>query len=168
MTTRNRAILFAAGEIIRRHGGPWLIGGDFNCLPQDIFDEMAEWLKKIGGEIRAPGNLTCRTANGGRTIDFFILDRRLIGGVEGIWVQVDFPSSPHYMVVLRLRSTVTRAMVSKIVPPKAFDTALPIGCLYYPTPVADCAEEIARASDEDTIGCIFENLITVAEKQLHF
>ena len=74
LTTRNRAILFAAGEIIRRHGGPWVIGGDFNCVPQDIHEEMADWLKELGGELRAPGNLTCRSANGGRTIDFFILD----------------------------------------------------------------------------------------------
>ena len=106
--------------------------------------------------MRALGNLTCRTANGGRTIDFFILDKRLIKGVEGIWVQADFPSSPHYMVVLRLRSTVTRAMVSKIVPPKPFDTALPIGCLYYPTPVVDFTEEISEACDDDKVGDLFE------------
>ena len=72
LTQRNRAILSRAGEIIRKHGGPWIIGGDFNCTPQDLQGEMGSWLKQIGGEIRAPGNLTCRTATGGRTIDFFI------------------------------------------------------------------------------------------------
>ena len=96
LTKRNRAILYAACEMVGKHGGPWLIGGDFNCAPQDLQEEMRKWLKELGGEIRAPGNLTCRSATGGRTIDFFIVDQRLLDGVEGVWVQEDFPSSPHY------------------------------------------------------------------------
>ena len=165
LTQRNRAILHRAGEIIRKHKEPWLIAGDFNCTPQDLQDEMRTWLKELGGEIRAPGNLTCRSATGGRTIDFFIVGRRLLDGVEGVWVQVDFPSSPHYMVVMRLKSTITRAMVSKIIPPTPFDAHFPIGCLHPPAPVEDETDLILKLSNEGEVWEFYEKLITGAERQ---
>ena len=55
LTDRNRSILYAAGDAIKRHGGPWLIGGDFNTIPGDVAESMGDWLKKVGG-----GNLRTR------------------------------------------------------------------------------------------------------------
>jgi len=86
LTTRNRAILYAAGDAIRRHGGPWILVGDFNTTPNDVKHSMGKWLERIGGEVCAPGNLTCKNGRGGgRTIDFFIVDSRISHGVQGTW-----------------------------------------------------------------------------------
>ena len=95
LTDRNRAILFAVGEAIKRHGGPWLIGGDFNTTPGDVVESMKEWLKTIGGKVCATVDITCRSQSGGRTIDFFIIDDRISHGVVDIWTVIDFASSPH-------------------------------------------------------------------------
>ena len=77
LTDRNRAILHRAGNLIVKHGGSWILGGDFNNTPQDLAYYMRDWLIKIGGSICAPGNITCKSAGGGRTIDFFVVDSRL-------------------------------------------------------------------------------------------
>ena len=84
-----------------------MIGGDFQNTPQEVQHRMAKWLQKMGGQVAAPGNLTCRSAHGGRTIDFYIIDIRITQGVIGVWVQFDFPLSPHYVVVLQIRVTAT-------------------------------------------------------------
>ena len=123
MTQRNIDILHAAGRAILQHGGPWTIGGDFNNTPEHLKFVMEAWLKIIGGEVCAPGNITCKSINGGRTIDFYIIDKRISHGVRGIWTQMDFPSSPHYMVVLRLEATAATPEIMKIRTPKILRTA---------------------------------------------
>ena len=57
MSRRNMGLLYAAGELISKHGGPWLLGADFNMTPDDL--ALAnEWLLKVGGVIRAPATPT--------------------------------------------------------------------------------------------------------------
>ena len=47
LTDRNRSILYAAGDAIKRHGGPWLIGGDFNTIPSDVVEAMTPYGKRV-------------------------------------------------------------------------------------------------------------------------
>ena len=83
VTPRNLALLQAAVDVAVRHGGPWLIGGDFNMTPEEMqADEAARaWLNKLGGTIVAPSSPTCRSSDGGRVIDFFIIDKRVAHAV---------------------------------------------------------------------------------------
>jgi len=126
---------------------------------------MAKWLKTVGGEVCAPGNITCRSIHGGRTIDFFIVDSRISHGVEGIWTQMDFPSSPHYMVVLRLDVTAVRVQVVKIAVPRAFEPRPAIGCTRAPAIEPDMLPEISRLQ-EATVNEVFKNVMQNSERHL--
>ena len=46
LSRRNMNLLCAAGERIVRHGGPWMIGADFN-LPPDELAQASAWLSKL-------------------------------------------------------------------------------------------------------------------------
>ena len=96
------------------------MGGDFQNTPQEVQHRMAKWLQTIDGEVAAPGNLTCRSGHGRRTIVFFIVDSRITQGVKGVWVQFDFPSSPHYAVVLRIEIIAADDEFLKVIVPKHF------------------------------------------------
>ena len=98
LTERNWRILHAAGECVAQFGGPWIIGGDFNMTPAEL-QGAQEWLKKIGGEIRAPEAPTC--TNGNRVIDFIVLDQRIAGAVHAIFTDLAFEdASPHHAVTV--------------------------------------------------------------------
>jgi exonuclease III len=49
--------------------GPWCIGGDWNCTPEEL--QATGWLKMVGGLIKAPRTSTCNS----RTIDFLLFLR---------------------------------------------------------------------------------------------
>jgi len=51
--------------------GPWCVGGDWNCTPEEL--EATGWLKLVGGVIKAPPTPTCN----GRVIDFFVVSSSL-------------------------------------------------------------------------------------------
>ena len=84
-------LLWAAGEVVVRHGGPWMLGADFNMTPEELA-QATGWLATVGGVFQAPTTPTCRSLNGGRTIDFVVLDNRL-AAVESIWTDLCFPGS---------------------------------------------------------------------------
>ena len=42
LTPRNMRLLYAAGDVVTRHGGPFLIGGDFQNTPQEVQHRMAK------------------------------------------------------------------------------------------------------------------------------
>ena len=107
LTDRNMDLLNAVGEAVARFGGPWVLGGDMNLTPEDLAC-APDWLRRIGGVIQSPGEITCKSASGGRTIDFFVVDGRVSSASVACWVDYDFPGSPHYVVRLRLRCDATR------------------------------------------------------------
>jgi endonuclease/exonuclease/phosphatase family metal-dependent hydrolase len=72
LTARNWRILEAAGAAIVRFGGPWCLAGDFNMEPSDI-EQAHVFLRRIGGVVVAPQTSTCRSALGGRVIDFCLI-----------------------------------------------------------------------------------------------
>ena len=79
---------------------------------------MDQWLNVIGGEVHAPGNITCKAADGGgRTIDFLIVDRRIAHGIRGVWTILDVASSPHFAVLLRIEVVASRVFIQKIISP---------------------------------------------------
>ena len=126
LTERNWRILHAAGQCIARFGGPWIMGGDFNMMPANL-QEAHDWLRQLGGEIKAPQVATC--TNGNRVIDFVILDQRIAGGVHAIYTDLGFEAgSPNHAVIVRLRCKANRAMVRQLVKPKSFPADRPMGC----------------------------------------
>ena len=156
LTARNRAILYAAGDAIKRHNGPWILGGDFNTTPQDLKLSMQTWLKNVGGDVCAPGNYTCKNRFGGRTIDFFIVDSRISHGVQGVWTQMDFPSSPHYMVVLRIAADASDTEILKIISPKSFDARPMKGCIRKPCEEPSENGDVTTMASIDDVDCIFK------------
>ena len=140
-----------------------MIGGDFNNTPQHLKFVMEKWLKMIGGEICAPGNITCRSASGGITIYFYILDKRLTHGVRGIWTQMDFLSSPHYMVVLRIEATATRSEIMKIIIPKSFEPRPLVGCARKTMGEPSCLQDISEM-EQNTVNDVFKTLINISKE----
>jgi hypothetical protein len=63
LSQRNLELLWAAGEVIVAHGGPWLLGADFNMSPEEL-GQAGGWLAKIGGVIQAPAVPTCWDPSG--------------------------------------------------------------------------------------------------------
>ena len=127
---------------------------------------MKEWLKTIGGQVCAPSDITCRAQTGGRTIDFFIVDGRISHGVVSVWTVIDFASSTHYMVVIRLKTVASRALISRIVAPATFGGARPKGCERKPLPHPPTnAHGIAAITDEDQASNMFQVLILVPSER---
>ena len=143
------------------------MGGDFNTTPNGIKLSMGKWLERIGGEVCAPGNLTCKNGkSGGRTIDFFIVDSRIPHGVKGTWCQMDVPTSPHYMVVLRISSVASRATVRRLIAPRAFEPRLPIGCQFPPVIEKTLTEDILKMTEQTNVNDVFGELYQTAERHL--
>ena len=81
LSNRNVDLLERAGAAITQHGGPWIIGGDFNMTPAEL-SGVDNIIRRMRGVIVAPNCPTCRAGSGvGRIIDFFIIDHRLHGSV---------------------------------------------------------------------------------------
>ena len=63
----NLNILQPKAGVLRVMVGPWAIGGDSNCTPEDL--APTGWLKLVGGAIVAPKHPSC----GDSIIDFFVV-----------------------------------------------------------------------------------------------
>ena len=53
----NLDLLDSAAFTIQSLVGPWLVGGDWNCTPEEL--AATGWLEKVGGVVHAPGTPTC-------------------------------------------------------------------------------------------------------------
>ena len=67
MTKKNLDSLQLMAGVLNAVKGPWAVGGDWNCTPEEL--QQTGWLKQIGGVIVAPKAPTC----GDRVIDFFVV-----------------------------------------------------------------------------------------------
>jgi ribonuclease HI len=168
LSARNVELLEAAGAAIAQYGGPWVLAGDFNMPPAEL--RLAqEWLKKIGGVVVAPDSITCKSASGGRTIDYFVVDSRITGAVERCWVDLCFPASPHSLVRLRMRSNATRDLARHLVKPTAFPKVRPVGCARQPVlPDREILCDLAAASvrNPEAVNKAFRHLFDLAEVEL--
>ena len=78
------------------------------------------------------------------------------------WTVLDFTSSPHYMVVLRIKSISSRALISRIVAPSSFGGARPKGCERQPLPhpPEEGVKHVTEVKDFETF--LFLELLSTA------
>lgn len=93
-TPRNRAILEQAGLKAKSLQWPWMLAGDFNVTPDELEEDAGDWLRKIGGVVVKSDSPTCRSASGGRIIDYCVIDARMAGAVVAVSADQDFPLAP--------------------------------------------------------------------------
>ena len=179
MTVRNRAILEQAGLQAKKFKGPWLLAGDMNMTPEQFEAGASDWLRKVGGVIVRPTGATCRSSSGGRTIDFCVMDARMLGAVASITLDQVFPSSPHYPVRLRIRGAAVKEYVNALRRPACFDVDKPTGCMRRPQNLGCEALEVLERLEESAggghqrpteklaaMGIVVEGLFDAAEGQL--
>eukprot|EP00959_Pyramimonas_sp_CCMP1952_P017977 381334-Pyramimonas_sp.AAC.1 len=97
--------------------GPWIIGGDWNMDPSDLY----EWAKRAGGVQAYTAEFTC----GSRTLDFFICSKVLANLGMVADVVLGTPIATHTPVVLKLRGLNSRAMATVADGPEGFPLQLP-------------------------------------------
>ena len=71
----NRRLLSKVAQQATAWGKPFLIGGDFNMLPEEVQGMLQE--QAIPAQVNAPAGATCITTKACRTIDMFVVSHRL-------------------------------------------------------------------------------------------
>ena len=86
--------------------GPWCLGGDWNCTP----DQLREtgWLKKVKGVIHAPSTATCN----GSTYDFFVVHESISDNVHSTHTIGDAGYTPHSPARLIFKGLPRKTMVA--------------------------------------------------------
>ena len=127
-------------------------------MTPDELDEAKTWLNKVAGVVTAPTLRTCRSANGGRVLDYVVIVARMQGAIADIWTDQDFPASPHNAVVVRFNCVASRDRAMILVRPKAFPLDKPIGC---PRPAKKTVPDVACKLDMvDDAGVALDDLFT--------
>ena len=75
---RNLDLLETVAFTLASLVGPWIVGGDWNCTPDDL--RATGWLKKLGGVICAPVGSTCN----GKVYDFFVVAAPIADAVHNV------------------------------------------------------------------------------------
>ena len=101
--------------------GPWAIGGDWNCTPEEL--ESTGWLKIIGGKIVVASQPTC----GDRELDFCVVSDALEHAAEVACVIIDASFKAHSPVRLYIEANARHAVVRELKVPKGFGAILPHG-----------------------------------------
>ena len=117
----NLDVLLEVAALVKTIDGPWIIGGDFNDVPQAVAD--ANWPQVLGGTIAAPSAPTCN----GKTYDFFIICDKLAPLVSAVQVIDDAGLSPHSPCRLLLRADGGRKKGRRLRKPLAIPGTLPHG-----------------------------------------
>ena len=128
LSDRNVELIEKAGQAVITHGGPWVIGGDFNMTPAEL-SGVHHLIRRMRGTVVAPNTPTCSTSSTGRVIDFFLVDERILGVVQGVFTDLDATSSPHSPVILALKPSAARQQFRTVRKPRTFPDSFPIGCL---------------------------------------
>ena len=165
LTERNLRLLERAGDVARAFGGLFLIGGDFNMTPEEL-DAMRSWLDRMGVAVVRPEGPTCHS---GRTIDFFLVDRRLLPLVLGVHILLDADTSPHYPVALDLKLDFDIPLITVFASPAPFPKERKVGCLRPPRPPVDerfAAAETATRDDPSALDALWKHVAELAEYDL--
>ena len=101
--------------------GPWAIGGDWNCTPDELM--QIGWLKMVKGIIVAPKVNTCNS----RVIDFFVVSEGLRQAAPAAYTIGHRGSYPHSVVRLLLLGKTRAAVVRQLKVPLGFAAVLPHG-----------------------------------------
>ena len=103
--------------------GPWILGGDWNCTPEDL--AATGWLRKVGGVIHAPAAPTCN----GKLYDFFVVVETISDQVQSTHVIAAVGFTPHSPSRLIFKGPPRKTMVRHIKAPSSIPAVLPHGPL---------------------------------------
>ena len=103
--TPNMNMLQAVAAVLSTLGGPWIIGADWTCTP----DQLAKtgWLKMVKGQIFAPVVNTCNDT----VYDYFVVCDALAPAVFNTVAVNDALCSPHTPTRSYLRTGPRQMMV---------------------------------------------------------
>ena len=96
---RNAEILANLVSYVRSLPEPWVVGGDFNCSPEDLLE--LSMVQVMRGRLVATGEITC-TQGVGAELDFVIVSRALEPYVS-LEVEWCVPWRPHGALLLTIK-----------------------------------------------------------------
>ena len=136
--TFNLDLLQCISAMVATLRGPWIIGGDWQCTPDEL--RRTGWLKMVKGVIYAPEAPTF----GSRVLDYFIVSE----GLAQSWAIVatcvigDALFGPHSPVRLIVKANTRTALVRQLKVPIGFKADLPFG----PLPQTGCPRALCDTS----------------------
>ena len=158
LTARNVEIVLHALAMVRSHGGPWLILGDFNCAPAELSSAMSVTLEAAGAVILSTRTPTHYPGEGMEPslIDYCLMDRRLAHGrvVRRIEVDLDLAIGKHRAIRLDISNKGHVCYVTKAIKPRSFPRKVPVGCARAPIVAEGKVEDIGLdAFCKNTLSC---------------
>ena len=141
-------LLQSVAAVLSTVVGPWVLGGDWNCTPEQL--EKTGWLKMVKGRVCAPKLATCME----RTIDFFVVSENLAASVYDTVVVNDALSHPHKPARLYLKAEPRQAVVRQLQSMGKFEAKMPFGpepCRVYPEIEAMLQDNTATNDDLCTL-----------------
>ena len=128
--TFNLDLLQRISAMIATLSGPWIIGGDWQCTPNEL--RSTGWLKIVKGVIYAPEAPTC----GERVMDYFVVCEGLsqASAIVAACVIGDQTFGPHSPVRLMVKANTRTVMVRQLKVPIGFKADLHFG----PMPQTGC------------------------------
>ena len=128
MTARNVSILEAVMRHKSAHGKPWFLGGDLQTAAEELRE--SRWPRDLDVVIVSPDGPTCSGGKaGGRTIDYFLVDRRVKSFFGKATTWLASPFRPHSLVAVEVRGGWHRAEAVYLQKPKAVPKQRMIGPL---------------------------------------
>ena len=118
--------------------GPWLIGGDWNCTPDEL--RKTGWLRLVKGVICAPIAPSC----GDRVLDYFVVSEKIHHAVKHVFNVGDTLCTPHSPTRILISADARVMVVRQLKVPTGFGARLPQG------PVAECTALLCRSAAAPT------------------
>ena len=118
---RNLDTLHHMAGVLNSLKGPWAVGGDWSCTPEEL--AQTGWLKIVKGTVVAPQVSACNS----RAIDFFVVSEGLSQAAPAAYTIGDGWFYPHSAVRLILRGRARASVVRKLKAPRGFAALLPQG-----------------------------------------
>ena len=132
--------------------GPWAVGGDWNCTPEEL--AQTNWLKIVKGTVVAPQVSTCNS----RVIDFFVVSEGMSQAAPAAYTIGDGGFYPRSAVRLILRGRARATVVRKLKAPRGFAAVLPQG---------PHNQEMAKEDEQGKrLGSDYAGLISRIEEEL--
>ena len=130
LTHRNRELVTTALGEGKAYGGPWIILGDFNVMPDELQQGLGQIIDRAGGTIWAPNMPTFypSTQNQPRTIDFAILDTRIAGSRLSANVSIEGQIQGHRVVEFKVKGRTHNPLFWTLAAPRKLPRAPKCGC----------------------------------------
>ncbi|CAK0840937.1 unnamed protein product, partial [Prorocentrum cordatum] len=170
LSPENTAILARVFGFLRRlsaRGQPWLLGGDFNMEPEALFKN--DWLAKVDATVIRPCVPTCRQAQPGTVIDYFIVPTWLRPRVRDTpLVDVTVDTWPQWPVVLSVLAAERAIVKRELREPRAPPAVPPVGCARFPRWLLweRAQRRIDAICDEDSLVLAWDGVLDGIEAEL--